>query len=70
MPIKDFGKIAADKLEDGNFEKIDTDNLALCNFRVAQRDMDKLKKYFHTKGLKLSQGIRMIVREYINDNGL
>jgi len=44
--------------------------LEMFTMRLAKRDRELLKAHFRNKGLKLSQGVRMIIREYLNKEGI
>jgi len=37
-------------------------------FRISDTDYKSLKKHFEEKGLSISGGIRMIVKEYLKNN--
>ena len=44
--------------------------LEMFTMRLSKRDRELLKAHFRSKGLRLSQGVRMILREYLNKEGI
>jgi len=44
--------------------------LKMFSLRLHRKDMELLRIYFHNKGLKLSAGIRMIIKEYMENRGI
>jgi len=40
------------------------------SIRIDDRDRERLRRYFESRGLKLTQGIRMIIKEYMNKQGV
>lgn len=41
-------------------------DLKTFSIRICDRDREKLENHFKDRGLKTGQGIRMIIRDYIN----
>jgi len=42
-----------------------TQNLVPCGTRISKEDKVRLEHHFETRGLRLSQGLRMIISEYM-----
>ena len=42
-----------------------TENLVPCGTRISKQDKDRLEHHFESRGLKLSQGLRMIISDYM-----
>ena len=40
------------------------------SIRIDDRDRESLQRYFENRGLKLTQGIRMIIKEYMERQGI
>ena len=38
--------------------------------RLYKKDREKLRDYFQSRGLKLGQGLRMIIKDFMNSQGL
>ncbi|MBA7693924.1 hypothetical protein ES703_102524 [subsurface metagenome] len=46
------------------------DTLEIHHIRIHKNDWDTIQQYFEGKGIKASQGIRMIIREYMEKQGI
>ncbi len=44
--------------------------LKMFSLRLNRKDMEHLRTYFKTMGLNLSTGIRMIIKEYMERQGV
>ena len=44
--------------------------LKMFSLRLHRKDMELLRVYFKTMGLNLSTGIRMIIKEYMEREGI
>ncbi|MCP4762329.1 MAG: hypothetical protein GY870_11155 [archaeon] len=44
--------------------------LETFSIRLTANDKNVLGRHFDTKGLKLSQGLRMVIKDYMNENEL
>ena len=66
---EDLSDRVQEKAEDTDLYLKD-EPLEMFTMRLSKRDRELLKAHFRTKGLKLSQGVRMIIREYLNREGL
>ena len=68
MAKKDDLKLATS--EDAKRRKIDykdwDENMTSISFRIPESDRVALEKYFASRRLKLSQGLRMVVADYMN----
>ncbi len=53
-----------------DFHKRDKKQLETFSIRLTANDKDILGRHFDTKGLKLSQGLRMVIKDYMNMNEL
>jgi hypothetical protein len=40
------------------------------NIRMGSMDLEALRNHFQRKGLKLSSGIRMVLKNYLEEQGL
>lgn len=67
---KDMESRAQEKVQESGLSMKDNGNLEPFLIRLSGKDKLKLRIYFHNKGLKLSQGIRMIVKEYMEREGI
>jgi transposase len=47
-----------------------TGSMDTFSIRLTRRDRETLERYFDRRGLKVTQGIRMIITEYMVNNGL
>ena len=45
-------------------------NLSQYVIRLEEEDYNLLKGYFHHKGLSLSSGMRMVLKDYLHKNGI
>ena len=43
---------------------------ATFSIRIDSQDRERLQRYFESRGLKLTQGIRMIIKEYMERQGI
>ena len=43
---------------------------ATFSIRIDNQDRERLQRYFKNRGLKLTQGIRMIIKEYMEKEGI
>jgi len=66
---EDLSDRVQEKAEDTDLYLKD-EPLEMFTMRLSKRDRELLKAHFRNKGLKLSQGVRMIIREYLNREGL
>ncbi len=46
------------------------DTLEIHHIRIHKNDWKVLKQYFEGKGIKVSQGIRMIIRDFVGREGI
>ena len=46
------------------------DTLEIHHIRIHKNDWKALQQYFEGKGIKVSQGIRMIIKEYMERQGI
>ena len=46
------------------------DNMKIYKLRFQGEDWEALKQHFEGKGIKVSQGIRMIIKEYMEKEGI
>ncbi len=51
-------------------EEHEKDTLEIHHIRIHKNDWKVLQQYFEGKGIKASQGIRMIIKEYMEGRGL
>ncbi len=54
-----------------SIQKVHKDNtLEIHHIRIHKNDWAVLQHYFEGKGIKVSQGIRMILKEYLEQRGI
>ena len=51
-------------------EEAESGNLEIFSLRLFEQDKERLTQHFRRKGLKLSQGLRMIIAEYMDQEGI
>jgi len=52
-------------------QKVHRNNtLEIHHIRIHENDWKVLKQYFEGKGIKVSQGIRMIIKEFMESQGI
>ncbi len=79
MPLK-RGERPSDKMAHKIQERVEEsglplkaskmEKLKLFNIRLLDRDKETLRQHFRNKGLDLSSGIRMVLHEYMEKEGL
>lgn len=76
---RDFNKINAN-IDGNSREHLSVDKKSILSIddikttnkqiRLSNKDVDTLTKHFETKGLKFATGVRMVLVQYIRENGL
>ena len=51
-------------------DPIEDEPMGLFSLRIPKREKNLLQRYFKKRGLKLSQGIRMVLADFMRDEGL
>ena len=68
MPIQKDSRAVQRTREAFGFEE--DGDMKTFSLRLTEKDIIALKDHFRRKGLKLSQGLRMIIREYMEESGI
>lgn len=51
-------------------EAAEKETMTLRTFRIHDEDYNALKNHFKENGLNLASGLRMIIKQYMNDNNV
>ena len=72
MPLKrdDMEKRVKESLQESGLPMKRPGNLKPLLIRLSELDKKALEKHFQRKGLRMAQGIRMIIREYMEREGV
>lgn len=66
--IKNLERTRSEHIENTRFEQYKKTELETFSIRLTPEDKQKLRDYFSRRSVPLSQGIRMIIKEFMEKN--